>query len=144
MTQFDAAFFLIAAILQLAAMVFALRMIREVNDRGPWIVLILALSIMFGFRVMGLFVPAQLFAHLGATGSVPISLLLFISLFFIRRVAVAERENKAAALSSQTERDEIESRYRSLVELSPDAIFVSVSGTVYVSDSENHRIRVLK
>ncbi|HEX4793588.1 MAG TPA: ATP-binding protein [Humisphaera sp.] len=133
MVQLDV-FFLVAAVLQLAAMIFALRMIREANDRGPWIVLFLALFIMFGFRVLGVF-DASVMSRFGGIASVPISLLLFISLFFIRRVAIAERVSAAAALRSKAERDESESRYGSLVELSPDAIFVSVSGKIVYANA---------
>ena len=51
METVDLALYLVAAPLQLAALIFAVRVAREVSDRRPWAMLFAALSIMFAFRV---------------------------------------------------------------------------------------------
>ncbi|HEY1629037.1 MAG TPA: ATP-binding protein [Tepidisphaeraceae bacterium] len=122
--------YLLAALLQLAAMIFAIRMVREVNDRRPWYLLFAALFIMFVMRLIAIFVSPEIRVHLGPFVALPISLLLFISLFSIRKIAATERESTLAAARNATERDESEHRYRSLVELSPDVLFVIVAGRI--------------
>jgi signal transduction histidine kinase/ActR/RegA family two-component response regulator len=97
MAHLEEVLYLVAAVLQLAAMFFAVRMAREVNDRRPWLVLFLALFIMFAFRVVAMFVAAPTRQHFGPYLSVPISSLLLLSLFYIRKVALAERESRLAA-----------------------------------------------
>ncbi len=121
----DVSLYVIAATLQLAAMFFAIRVAREVTDRRPWFVLFAALFLMFAFRIAAPFMPASAREHVSPVASVPISFFLLISLFFIRKVTTAERESNAIAALRTAQRDESEKRYRSLVELSPDAIFVS-------------------
>jgi PAS domain S-box-containing protein len=130
MQEFDPILYIVSSILQLAAMVFAIRMTREVNDKRPWLVLFAALLIMFVFRLTGLFLPPVLRQHITPVISLPVSLLLFISLFSIRNIAASERMNKTAAALNATQRDESELRYQSLVELSPDAIFVHAAGKI--------------
>jgi PAS domain S-box-containing protein len=122
--------YVFAALLQLAAMIFAIRMAREVDDRRPWFLLFAALFIMFVMRVIAVFVPPEIRQHFGPFVAVPISFLLFVSLFSIRQVAAAQRESRLAAARNATERDESENRYRSLVELSPDVLFVIVAGRI--------------
>jgi PAS domain S-box-containing protein len=117
----DDIIFIGAAIFQLAAMVFAVKMILEVRDRRPWVVLFAALAIMFVLRCLYIVGIKQL-GHLQPPLAVLLSLLLFIALFYIRQIAVAERES--------------ENRYRLLVESSPDAIFVQAnSQIVYLNPS---------
>jgi PAS domain S-box-containing protein len=130
MNDIDTVLYTAAAALQLAAMFFAARMAREVNDRRPWLVLFAALFIMFALRIVALWVPASTRQHFGPWSSIIISTLLFISLFFIQRVAIAERQSKALAELRGIERDESESRYRALVDLSPDAEFVTTAGKI--------------
>jgi PAS domain S-box-containing protein len=134
MEQFDTVLYFSAAALQLAAMFYAVLMAREVNDRRPWLALFIALFIMFVMRIVAIYVPVSVRAHFGPWIALPISTLLFLSLLFMRRVALAERESKILADQRTSERDESESRYRSLVELSPDVIFVASGGQiVYVN-----------
>jgi PAS domain S-box-containing protein len=136
MQEVDPILYIVSSILQLAAMVFAIRMTREVNDKRPWLVLFTALLFMFVFRLTAFFLPPMLRQHISPIISLPVSLLLFISLFSIRNIAASERMNKAAAAMNATQRDESEHRYRSLVELSPDAIFVHAAGKIeYVNDA---------
>jgi PAS domain S-box-containing protein len=134
MEQLDTFLYFVAAGLQLAAMFYVLLMARDVNDRRPWVALFIALFVMFVMRIVAIYVPASTRQHFGPWIAVPISLLLFISLMFMRRVAVAERQSQMLANQRTAERDESESRYRSLVELSPDVIFVATAGQiVYVN-----------
>ena len=59
-----------------------------------------------------------------------VSVLLLASLFYFRRISIAERESNALAQRRTAERDEIESRYRTLAELCPDVMYVNVGGRI--------------
>src|SRR5258708_40056684 len=120
--------YLISAILQLCAMGYAARMAREVHDKRPWVLLFGALLIMFAFRLAAPYMSTQFQLHAAPIASLPISLLLFVSLFSLRRITIAERESRQIAAQRTSERDEIQNRYSSLVELSPDAVFVEAGG----------------
>ena len=102
--------FFLAAAFQLAAMIFTAKMMLEVKDRRPWILLFFAMAIMFVLRCLAIFLPYSARQHIGPYSAPSISILLFISLFSMRRIALAERDS--------------ENRYRQLVELSPDTIIV--------------------
>jgi PAS domain S-box-containing protein len=130
MDRLDTTVYFVSAVLQLAAMVFAIRMSMEVADRRPWLLMLLALAVMFGARILALLVPLQIRQHLGPFIAVVISSLLLIALFAIRRVATAERLSRLSAATSAAERDASEGRYRSLVELSPDVVFVNADGRI--------------
>ncbi len=130
MDRLDTTVYFISAVLQLAAMVFAIRMSMEVTDRRPWLVLFAALAVMFAARILALSVPLQVRQHLNPFIAVAISLLLLIALFAIRRVATAERLSRLSAATNAAERDASEGRYRSLVELSPDVLFVNADGRI--------------
>ena len=123
----DSTLYLVSAILQLCAMIYALRMARAVPDKRPWMLLFCALLVMFGYRLAAPQMSPGFRLHSAPIVSVPISLLLFISLLSLRRVAIAERDSRAIASQRTTERDEIQNRYSSLVELSPDAVFVEAN-----------------
>jgi PAS domain S-box-containing protein len=112
----DETIYVFAGCFQLAAIIFAARMIGEVKDRRPWILVLAALSIMFVLRCVHVGYRFDLGYHLQPASAVIVSVLLFASLFFIRTISVAERES--------------ENRYRSLVELSPDAIFVNAGNQI--------------
>ena len=135
MDRLDQTLFFFSAILQLAAIVFALLMARQVNDRRPWLLLMVALLVMFIARILAMTVPSSIRDHISPFNACIISLLLLIALFAIRRVAIAERLSNAAATQSAAERDESENRYRSLVELSPDALFVHVGGRIVYANA---------
>jgi PAS domain S-box-containing protein len=130
MDRVDTIVYSISAVLQLAAILFALRMSGEVNDRRPWLMLAGALLVMFGARLLALKVPIQTREHINPFIATTISLLLLISLFAIRKVAWAERMSRHAAVKSAAERDESEGRYRLLFDLSPDAKFVIADGKI--------------
>ena len=112
----------------MAAMVYAIRMSREARDSRPWLALFAALSLMLLVRVMAFFVPPSIRVHLRPWSETIISLFLLISIFHTRQIAAAERESKKIANFRTTERDESENRYRSLVDLSPDVMFVIAGG----------------
>src|SRR5947209_1302288 len=130
MQNIDTTFYVVSAIVQLAAMFFAVRVGREVSDRRPWMVLFAALFLMFGFRAFAPAMSTEARQHLGAIFSLPISFLLLVGLFYVRKVAIAERESKAMAAQRTAERDESENRYRSLVDLSPDVMFVNAGDEI--------------
>jgi PAS domain S-box-containing protein len=110
------ALFDVSAALQLAAVVFVLLMARTASDKRPWWVLGVALSVMFVQRILANVLPGQTRLAIGPILAPTVSALLFFSLFFIRRLAISERDS--------------ENRYRSLVELSPDAIVIVVEGKI--------------
>jgi PAS domain S-box-containing protein len=114
--QFGQIAYVIASLFQLAAMIFAVRMVVEVKDRRPWLLLLGALAIMFFFRILRMVFGANPLEHYTPLTATAVSGLLFISLFYIRSIAVSERES--------------DNRYRSLVELSPDAIFVNADNQI--------------
>jgi PAS domain S-box-containing protein len=128
MEQVDTALYVIAAALQLAAMFYAIRMAREVNDPRPWLVLSAAFLLMFLFRLMAFVVPMGTRLHVKPWSEMLVSSFLLLSLLHTRRIANAERESKRVADHRTSERDESENRYRSLVDLSPDVMFVNVGG----------------
>jgi PAS domain S-box-containing protein len=130
MDRVDTIVYSISAVLQLAAIIFAIRMSREVNDRRPWLMLAGALLVMFAARLLALKVPPQNREHINPFIATTISLLLLIALFAIRKVAWAERMSRQAAVKSAAERDESEGRYRLLFDLSPDAKFVIADGKI--------------
>jgi PAS domain S-box-containing protein len=111
--SFDDTVHIVSASLQLVALIFAARVITEVKDRRPWFVLFAALAVMFVFRCLALVFRKnpEILQHYQPFSALAVSILLLISLFYIRRIAIAERES--------------ERRYRGLVELSPDAMFVN-------------------
>jgi len=130
MSGLDATFYFISATLQLAAMIFAIRMSREVADRRPWLVLLSALVLMFVARILAIMLPLSTREHINPFVAIMVSLLLLVALFTIRQVAVAERVSRLAAAKNADERDASEGRYRSLVELSPDVLFVNAENKI--------------
>jgi PAS domain S-box-containing protein len=130
MERLDTIVYFISAVLQFVAMVFAVRMSMEATNKRPWLVLFAALAVMFVGRILALSAPLQVRQHINPFIGMGISSLLLIALFAIRRAAVAERLSRAAATTSAAERDASEGRYRSLVELSPDVLFVHADGKI--------------
>ena len=59
MDRVDTIVYSISAVLQLAAIIFAIRMSREVNDRRPWLMLAGALLVMFAARLLALKFPLK-------------------------------------------------------------------------------------
>jgi PAS domain S-box-containing protein len=135
MDQVETYCYIVAAVLQLAALVFAAKMAREVSDRRPWLFLSAALFIMFAYRVVASLISAGARQKAGPFLSISISFLLFVSLFYIRRIAVAERESRAVAKLRTAERDESDKRYQSLVELSPDVMFVNAGDKIVYANA---------
>lgn len=130
MDRLDYTLYTVSAVLQLAAMIFAIRMSLQVADRRPWLVLLAALAVMFGGRLLAVEVPLQQRQHIGPFIAVFTSLLLLIALFAIQRVAISERLSRLTAAANAAERDASDIRYRSLVELSPDVLFVNADGKI--------------
>ena len=135
MQRLDTTIWFLSAALQLVAMLFALRMARESADWRPWLVLFVALFVMFASRILALTMSVELREHLRPFVALAISAMLLVALLAIRRVANAERQSKAAAAQSAVERDESEGRYRSLIELSPDALFVNADGRIVYANA---------
>jgi PAS domain S-box-containing protein len=130
MDRLDTLLYFAAAVMQLAAMIFAIRMSLEVADRRPWMLMLAALIAMFLARILALTTPYSVRQHLGPYIASTISLLLLVALFAIRQVTTAERLSRLAAATSRAERDASEGRYSSLVELSPDVLFVNADGRI--------------
>jgi PAS domain S-box-containing protein len=114
--SFDDIVHICSAAFQLVALVFAARVLLEVKDRRPWFLLFAALLVMFVFRCLALSLRQETLQHYLPFASLIISILLLVSLFYIRKIAIAERES--------------ENRYRTLVDLSPDAMFVNAGGQI--------------
>ena len=89
---------------------------------------------MFLFRLMGFFVPVGTRLHIKPWSETLVSSFLLLSLLHTRRIAAAERESKRVADRRTSERDESENRYRSLVDLSPDVMFVNAGGKICLSE----------
>jgi PAS domain S-box-containing protein len=130
MDRVDTIVYSVSALLQLAAIVFALRVSSDVKDRRPWLVMVAALLVMLGARLVAMKVPIQSREHINPFIATIISTLLLVALFAVRRVAWAERQSRMAAEKNAAERDESESRYRLLYDLSPDSKFVIASGRI--------------
>ena len=71
-----------------------------------------ALFALFAFRVLGFFITSDVRQEWSPWLQALVAALLLTSLFYFRRISVAERESKALAKRRTAERDEIESRYR--------------------------------
>src|SRR5580700_748014 len=100
MDRVDTIVYGVSALLQLAAIIFALRVSREVRDRRPWYVMMAALFVMLAARLLALKVPVQNREHLNPFIATAISTLLLAAMFAVRRVARAERQSRQAALQN--------------------------------------------
>jgi len=105
MGRLDAMMYVLAAILQLAAMLFALWMAREAAYRRPWLVMFAALLLMFANRVLGTMTP-RVQQFLSPFTALLVSATLLIALFAIRRLTVAERRSNLVTARIAAERDE--------------------------------------
>ena len=130
MKEVDSVLYFVATGLQLAAMFFAIRTMRDVSDRRPWVALFGALFIMFVLRIFALTLTSETRLQIGPFSAVITSTLLFYSLFSIRSIAAVGRESTRLATLRTEERDESEARYRALADLNPDAMFVSAGGKI--------------
>jgi len=96
---------------QIAAVAFAVRMMRRRSSRHPWLAMCAALAIMAGFRILAILTSGQhplvplgeqRYRVLGAITSVVVSGLLFLSLFAIRRLSLGQ--DRATAALEQAKR----------------------------------------
>jgi hypothetical protein len=130
--------FTISTVLYVVTMFFVTRMASDVRDRRPWLMLFAALFALFAFRVLAFFISTQTRQEFGPWLQALVSALLLTSVFYFRRISIAERESKALAKRRTAERDEIESRYRALAELCPDVMYVNVGGQVVGASCVGH------
>jgi PAS domain S-box-containing protein len=128
MSRLEVILFFLGTGFQVAAMVFAARMMGKENVRRPWIALFAALLLMLGFRVIRMMVTgstssmpsdltsvpwgARALSLMGTLVPLGVSFLIFVSLLSIRRLALAERASKAAADRRAIERDAAEEQAR--------------------------------
>ncbi len=95
MRSMEFVLFAAAAVFQLAAMIFALLMTRIRTKQRPWQILFLALLLMFVFRVIHVISVERGWPPVGgkitSAAALLISILIFASLFSIRKLALAER-----------------------------------------------------
>lgn len=124
-----------SAVIQIAAIVLAVRMVNQANDRRPWLVMIMALGLMLVIRLLGILLGPEFRLYSGPFSATLLSILLLIAMIMFRTVAKAERESQALAVQRGAERDQSESRYRSLVELSPDVMFVHDGRSIVYANS---------
>src|SRR4029078_11881206 len=105
MTQLEMFLYAVSLVLQLAAMLFALRMAHRSVLSRPWFVMAAALAIMCAFRIVALFstgenpiVPLRgsAFRLFTANASVATSALLFLALFAIRRLSLVHEAAESA------------------------------------------------
>lgn len=125
----------VSAVIQIAAIVLAVRMVNQANDRRPWLVMIMALGLMLVIRLLGILLGPEFRLYSGPFSATLLSILLLIAMIMFRTVAKAERESHALAVQRGAERDQSESRYRSLVELSPDVMFVHDGRSILYANS---------
>jgi PAS domain S-box-containing protein len=130
MSQSETILFVIAIVLYVPAMLLVVGMVRDAGDRRPWLVLLGALFALFAFRVAAFRITTETRQQWGPWLQALVSALLLTSLFYFRRISVAERESKALAKQRTAERDESESRYRALAEMCPDVMYVNVAGKI--------------
>jgi signal transduction histidine kinase/ActR/RegA family two-component response regulator len=134
MNRMEALFYLVATAFQFTAIIFALRMTRR-GDWRPWIALSAALCMMLLFRVVGLFEAGKPRSEelrlFGAAVSLGVSILLFIALFCVRTLAIAEQQSKTIAQARAAERDVAEASLRTseqmmriVQELSPNGFCI--------------------
>lgn len=124
-----------SAVIQIVAIVLAVRMVNQANDRRPWLVMIMALGLMLVIRLLGILLGPEFRLYSGPFSATLLSILLLIAMIMFRTVAKAERESQALAVQRGAERDQSESRYRSLVELSPDVMFVHDGRSIVYANS---------
>ena len=97
-------------VLQVAALVFAVRMVWQRLPGRPWLTLALGMFLMLAFRAFGMFtggsrpmldVPRDGASCSAAVMSTGVSVSIFISLFFIKRaeLTLASTERRYRALS---------------------------------------------
>ena len=116
--------FLASILLQVAAVVFALRMLRLSRVRLPWILLASALGLMGAYRAFAMLSSEgwitrgeAVFVQVSAFASLIISTLFFLALPAIRRLSEEEQQSANA-------RKEVEQRLASLINHMPAEIFI--------------------
>ena len=121
----------VSTVVQIAAMVFALRTSRGASDPRPWRILLGALAVMFSYRILHL-LQSNNFVHLSnetAANLTPLvglttSLLLMASLSSIRRLEAAERASRREADQRGIERDDALGRLDAAMESGEVATWV--------------------
>jgi PAS domain S-box-containing protein len=110
MNQLEVIYYTIAAVFQMAAMVFAASMLWDKGDRRPWLILFLAMAIMLIQRFVAIARgggPASAdYAFVSAHLAAAVSILLFGSMFFVRQLSIAERRSAVMAQRHGAERDD--------------------------------------
>ncbi len=124
--------FIASLLLQVASVVFALRMLRLSRVRLPWILLALALAVMGLFRAFALLMGANwltwgehIYVQTSAFSALVISTLFFLALPAIRRLSEEEQTSADA-------RKEVEQRLASLINHMPAEIFIKDNDGRYV------------
>ena len=104
MDRLDTAIYFVSALLQFAAMGFAIRMSLEAVDRRPWLIMLLALAVMFAVRILALSMPLGFRQHVTPFIALTISLLLLIAIrVILRDISEQKRgeEEKSRLLASE-------------------------------------------
>jgi PAS domain S-box-containing protein len=144
MPTLETTLYLLSLILQVTAVIFAVRMARRSVLRGPWFAMAAALSVMAAYRLVGVISTGQppivqldegSFKLFSSIISPIISLLLFLSLFAIRRLTIVHESAEAARRSAEASRRETDLRLRAVFSqtrnfmgiLSPDGTVLDVN-----------------
>ena len=132
----------VSTVVQVAAMLFALRTSRGASDPRPWRILLAALGVMFSYRILAILqnnriVPLSrdTMATFGPLVGLITSLLLVASLSSIRRLEEAERASRREADERGIERDDALGRLDAAMESGEVATWIwDVPGDRFFAD----------
>ncbi len=136
----------LGVLFQVAAVIYALLNARGLRRRRPWLVLTAGFSVMLIYRVMAMLVSTdpRLLNRLQTTQpqvSAGISFLLFLALFLMRRMALAEERSSHAADRAQRALGASEELNRSVLASMSDCVtLLDMAGRVLMINEVGRRL----